>query len=80
MAIVVAIVAVRQFGIQFDNFNFRADSDAARHYIYARNVADQGNISGIFFSALNSGLIMNAFRGFINEFSFYRIFLFYQTI
>ncbi len=79
VAIVVAIVAVRQFGIQFDNFNFRADSDAARHYIYARNVADQGNISGIFFSALNSGLIMNAFRGFINEFSFYRIFLFYQT-
>lgn len=79
VAVVVAVVAVRQFGIRLDNFNFKAESDGARHYMFARNVAIDGKLISLFFSSLNSGLIMNALRGIISDVSMYRIFIFYET-
>lgn len=79
LAAFVVIVAIRQFGVGLDDFNFKAESDGARHYIYSRNVAINGQLVSLFFSSLNSGLIMNALHGFINEFSFYRIFILFEV-
>lgn len=76
----VVVVAVRQFGIRLDNFNFEADSDAARHLMYARNVSGQGQLINMYFSAINSGLIMNALKGIINEILMYKIFILFEIV
>lgn len=78
LAVFVVFVAVRQFGIRLNDFNFEL-SDSARHYMYARDVADNGHLISLYFSALNSGLIMNALYGMIKSFSFYRIFILFET-
>lgn len=77
-AIAVIFVAARQFGVRLDDFNFEL-SDSARHYMFARDVADNGHLTSIYFSALNSGLIMNALHGVIHSFSFYRIFILFEA-
>jgi len=79
LAVFVAIVAVRQFGVRLDNFNFQADSDGARHYMFARAVSDRGALTSLFFSSLNSGLLMNALRGIVGRFSFYRVFILFEV-
>lgn len=86
LAVFVVIVAVRQFGIALDDFNFGFSdperhymfSDPARHYMFARDVADNGHLTSLYFSALNSGLIMNALHGIIHSFSFYKIFILFE--
>lgn len=78
LAVFVVVAAVRQFGVHFDNFNFEADSDAARHLMYARSVSDQGQLISMYFSAVNSGLIMNAFKGIVNEILMYKVFIMFE--
>ena len=78
LIVFVIIAAVRQFGTGLNDFNFEL-SDSARHYMYARNVADHGRLVSAYFAALNSGLIMNALHGIIRSFSFYRIFILFET-
>lgn len=78
LAVFVVVAAVRQFGIGLDDFNFEL-SDSARHLMYARAVADHGQLINMYFSSLNSGLIMNMLRGSIGAFSFYRIFILFET-
>lgn len=78
LAVFVVVVAARQFGIRLDDFNFEL-SDSARHFMYARSVADYGQLTSLYFSALNSGLLMNMLRGCISEFSFYRIFILFEA-
>lgn len=73
----VVVVAVRQFGIRLDDFNFEL-SDSARHLMYARSVADHGQLTSLYFSSLNSGLIMNMLRGNIGAFSYYKIFILFE--
>jgi len=78
LAVFVVVVAVRQFGVRLDNFNFEADSDAARHYMYACSAADHGQLVGMYFSAVNSGMLMNACEGLIRGISRYRLFLLFE--
>ncbi|MCM1237720.1 MAG: right-handed parallel beta-helix repeat-containing protein, partial [Ruminococcus flavefaciens] len=78
LAVFVAVVAVRQFGVRLDDFNFEL-SDSARHLMYARSVADYGQMTSLYFSSLNCGLIMNMLRGSISTFSYYRIFILFET-
>ena len=80
LAFFVVVAAVRQFGVQLDNFNFEADSDAARHLMYARNVSVHGQLISMYFSAVNSGLIMNAFKGIVNEILMYKIFILFEIM
>lgn len=79
LAVLVAIAAIRQFGWQLDNFNFQADSDGARHYMFARSIADKGQLTYLYFSALNSGLLMNALRGLVSKFFLYRVFIAFEV-
>lgn len=78
LAFFVAVAAVRQFGFGLNDFNFEL-SDSARHFMFARTVADDGQLTSLYFSSLNSGLLMNMLRGSISAFSFYRIFILFEA-
>lgn len=79
LAVLVVVVAIRQFGLKIDDFNFEL-SDSARHLMYAKNVANYGQLTGLYFSSLNSGLIMNMLHGIIDSFSFYKIFISFEIV
>lgn len=80
LAAAVVAVSFRQYGTALDDFNFRSDCDAARHYIYARNAADDGELITLYFSSLHSGLLMDSLRPLVGRFDFYRIFIIFEMI